>query len=298
MSAAATRPPLVVEVVTLFPELIHGNLRWGVLGRAIERGLLTVGTEDPRSHATDVHRTVDDRPYGGGPGMLLAVEPLATAIGAARARVPVGSPVIYLSAQGRPYCQADAVRLAASAGFVLLAGRYEGVDERVLEACVDEELSIGDYVLSGGELPACVVIDACARLLPGALLNERSAEEESFGSGLLDWPHYTRPEEWQGLRVPDVLRGGNHAEIARWRRMQALGRTAERRPDLWARRTPDDLDARLLEEYRAGRAATQDRSAGARAQAPAQRTDGGAPDRAPMTDAETEDSHEDRKAHV
>jgi len=270
------RPGLAVEVVTLFPELVLGNLRHGVLGRAIERGRLAVGTVDPRAYATDVHRTVDDRPYGGGPGMLLAVEPLATAIDAARARLPAGGPVIYLSAQGRQFGQADAVRLAGSAGYVLLAGRYEGVDERVLETCVDEELSIGDYVLSGGELAACVVIDACARLLPGVLDNERSAVEESFGDGLLDWPHYTRPEEWRGLKVPQVLRGGNHAAIDRWRRMQALGRTAERRPDLMARRTMDESDVRLLAEYRAARAADEATNLGARR-------------RGPKTDAETED---------
>ncbi len=279
MTATDVRAPLLVEVVTLFPELIQANLRWGVLGRAIERGLLRVGTEDPRSYATDVHRTVDDRPYGGGPGMLLAVEPLATAIAAARARLPAGGPVIYLSAQGRPFCQADAERLAASDGYALLAGRYEGVDERVLETCVDEELSIGDYVLSGGELAACVVIDACARLLPGALYNERSAGEESFGHGLLDWPHYTRPEEWRGLKVPEVLSGGNHAAIARWRRSQALGRTAERRPDLLARLVLDDLDVALLEEYRAARATDEATNVGGR-------------QRDPKTDAETEDSHD------
>jgi tRNA (guanine37-N1)-methyltransferase len=191
----ADRAPLAIEVVTLFAELVRSNLRFGVLGRAVEHGLLSVGTTDPRDWATDVHRTVDDRPYGGGPGMVLAVEPLATAVAAAKAKVPAGSPVIYLSAQGKPLEQADAVRLAALPGFVLLAGRYEGVDERLLEACVDEELSIGDYVLSGGELAACVLIDACARLLPGALANEHSAQEESFTQGLLDWPH--RPLETQ-----------------------------------------------------------------------------------------------------
>ncbi len=245
--------PLAIEVVTLFDELVRSNLRFGVLGRAVDQRLLSVGTTDPRDWATDVHRTVDDRPYGGGPGMVLAVEPLATAIRQAKAKLPVDSPVIYLSAQGKPFVQADAERLAALPGFVLLAGRYEGVDERVLEACVDEELSIGDYVLSGGELAACVVIDACARLLPGALSNEHSAQEESFAQGLLDWPHYTRPDEWQGRRVPEVLKSGNHAQIARFRRSQALGRTAERRPDLWARVVLNDLDARLLEEYRADR---------------------------------------------
>jgi tRNA (guanine37-N1)-methyltransferase len=258
-----------IEVVTLFPDFVAGAVRVGVVGRAVERGLVRVGVEDPRGYATDVHRTVDDRPYGGGPGMLLAVEPLATAVEAARRRLPAGCPVIYLSAQGRPFTQARARSLAAGPGLLLLAGRYEGVDERLLEELVDEELSIGDYVLSGGELAACVVVDACVRLLPGVLVNERSAVEESFGDGLLDWPHYTRPETWRGRAVPEVLRGGNHAAIARWRRQQALGRTADRRPDLLERLTLDDLDARLLREYRAARAAPAGAAAGtAEGQAP------------------------------
>ena len=281
-------PRLAIEVVTLFPELIHANLALGVLGRAVACGLLSVGTEDPRRYATDVHGTVDDRPYGGGPGMVLAVEPLATAIGVARARLPTGSPVIFLSAQGRPFDQAEASRLAALPGFVLLSGRYEGVDERLVEECVDWELSIGDYVLSGGELAACVVIDACARLLPGALANECSAVQESFGEGLLDWPHYTRPEEWRGRRVPQVLRGGNHAQIARWRRQQALGRTAERRPDLIGRLALEDLDVRLLEEYRAARASEQT-SPAAGPQGPAGQTSVGGSSGAPLTDAKMED---------
>ena len=262
MSDGGRTRRLAIEVVTLFPEFVAGAVRVGVVGRALERGIVSVGIEDPRSHATDVHRTVDDRPYGGGPGMLLAVEPLATAIETARRRLPAGSPVLYLSAQGRPFTQARARQLADGAGFLLLAGRYEGVDERLIEELVDEELSIGDYVLSGGELAACVVIDACARLLPGVLLNERSAVEESFGEGLLDWPHYTRPETWRERTVPAVLRGGNHADVARWRRQQALGRTAERRPDLLERVALNDLDARLLQEYRAARAAPPGAAAG------------------------------------
>lgn len=251
MSASA--PRLEIEVVTLFPELIRGHLAAGVVGRAVERGLVRVGTEDPRTYATDVHRTVDDRPYGGGPGMVLKVEPLATAIANAQARLPQGSPRIYLSAQGRPFTQDVARALAKLPGFLLLAGRYEGVDERLLEECIDEELSIGDYVLSGGELAALVVIDAAARLLPGVLGDSESAVQESFGEGaeggLLDWPHYTRPVEWRGRRVPQVLQDGNHAAIRRWRLKQAVGRTQERRPDLVAGRNWTSEERKLLAEY-------------------------------------------------
>lgn len=251
MSAQA--PRLEIEVVTLFPELIRGHLAAGVVGRAVERGTVRVGTEDPRTHATDVHRTVDDRPYGGGPGMVLKVEPLATAIANARARLPQGSPRIYLSAQGRPFTQQVARELAALPGFLLLAGRYEGVDERLLEECIDDELSIGDYVLSGGELGALVVIDATARLVPGVLGDSESAVQESFadgvGGGLLDWPHYTRPVEWRGRRVPQVLQDGNHAAIRRWRLQQALGRTQARRPDLLAGRNWTGEERKLLAEY-------------------------------------------------
>ena len=223
-----------IEVVTLFPEMISGALGFGILGRAVERGLLSVGTEDPRAHTSDVHRTVDDRPYGGGPGMVLKPEPMLAAIRAAQARLPEGSPRIYLSAQGKPLQQAQARELAALPGFLLVAGRYEGLDERVIELGIDREVSIGDYVLSGGELPALVLIDAVARLLPGALGDERSSVEESFVAGLLDWPHYTRPELFEGLAVPSVLLSGNHADIRRWRLEQAVARTRQRRPDLLA----------------------------------------------------------------
>lgn len=229
-----------IEVVTLFPEMISGALGYGILGRAIERGLLSVGTEDPRAHTTDVHRTVDDRPYGGGPGMVLKPEPMLAAIRAAHARLPQGSPRIYLSAQGARLGQAMARELAALPGFLLVAGRYEGMDERVVELGIDRELSIGDYVVSGGELPALVVIDAVARLLPGALGDERSNVEESFIAGLLDWPHYTRPESFEGLAVPPVLLSGNHADIRRWRLEQAVARTRERRPDLTSKGEPLD----------------------------------------------------------
>lgn len=242
-------------MVTLFPEMITGALRFGVVGRAVERGLLAVSTEDPRAHTSDVHRTVDDRPYGGGPGMVLKAEPLLAAIGAAHARLPPGCPRIYLSAQGTRLQQATVQELAALPGFVLVAGRYEGLDERVIELGIDRELSVGDYVLSGGELPALVTIDAVARLLPGVLGDERSSVEESFGAGLLDWPHYTRPEELAGLPVPPVLLSGNHADIRRWRLAQAVARTWQRRPDLIAGHGLAPEAARLLNEFLAARAA-------------------------------------------
>ena len=238
-----------IEVVTLFPALIADALRHGVLARALERGLLSVGTEDPRAHTEDVHRTVDDRPYGGGPGMVLKPQPLCAAIEAAWRRVPVGSARIALSAQGAVLTQARAAALARLPGLVLVAGRYEGIDERVLTRAVDQELSIGDYVLSGGELPALVLIDALARLQPGALGDERSSAQDSFGDGLLDWPHYTRPEVFDGQRVPEVLCSGDHAAIARWRLKQSVGRTWLRRPEL-LRHAPLDVERRtLLEEF-------------------------------------------------
>ena len=214
-----------IEVVTLFPDMVRAGLAEGIVGRAVKTGLLRIGTTDPRALATDPHRTVDDRPYGGGPGMVMKVEPLAGAIRAGAARLPQGAPVIALSAQGRPFTQRQAERLAGLPGMMLVAGRYEGIDQRVIDALIDEELSIGDYVLSGGELPALVVIDAVARLLPGVLGGAESAAQDSFGDGLLEWPQYTRPEEWEGQAVPSVLQGGNHAEIRRWRLKQALGRT-------------------------------------------------------------------------
>jgi tRNA (guanine37-N1)-methyltransferase len=240
---------LQIEVVSLFPEMIREALRHGIVGRALQRGLLTVGTEDPRAHTSDVHRTVDDRPYGGGPGMVMKPEPLCAAIRAARARLPAGATTVALSAQGQVLTQQRVRGLGASGGLVLVAGRYEGIDERVLESEVDLELSIGDYVLSGGELPALVLVDALARLLPGALGDERSAQQESFSAGLLDWPHYTRPEDYAGRRVPAVLLGGDHAAIDRWRLKQALGRTWQRRPELLERLELDAQRAALLQEF-------------------------------------------------
>jgi tRNA (guanine37-N1)-methyltransferase len=237
------------EVVTLFPAMIREAVRYGVTGRAITAGLVELECVDPRDYATDVHRTVDDRPYGGGPGMVMKVEPLRSAIRAAAKQVPAGALRVYLSAQGRPFDQAAARRFSALPGLVLVAGRYEGVDERLLQSEIDEEWSIGDYVLSGGEIPALALIDAVTRLIPGVLGDERSALEESFTEGLLDWPHYTRPEDFEGLRVPEALLSGNHREIARWRLKQALGRTWRRRPDLIERLTLDTEQRKLLAEF-------------------------------------------------
>lgn len=244
-----------IEVVTLFPEMIAGAAAFGILGRALERGLLSIATEDPRAHTHDVHRTVDDRPYGGGPGMVLKPEPMLAAIRAAHARLPPGSPRIYLSAQGAPLDQARVRQLAQLPGLLLIAARYEGLDERVIELGVDSELSVGDYVLSGGELPALTVIDAVARLLPGALGCERSSIEESFSEGLLDWPHFTRPEVFEGLAVPAVLLSGNHADIRRWRLEQAVSRTLRRRPDLVNRGALTPEVSRLLNQFLAAKAA-------------------------------------------
>jgi tRNA (guanine37-N1)-methyltransferase len=238
-----------IEVVTLFPPMIGAGLAAGVVGRALAAGRLAVGTENPREHAPEPHRSVDDRPFGGGPGMVLAPEPLAAAIRRASSRLPPGAPMIGLSAQGRPFTQAAARRLAGLAGFGLVAGRYEGIDQRVADALIDEELSIGDYVLSGGELPALVVIDAVARLLPGVLGDAESAAQDSFGDGLLDWPHYTRPDVWEDRAVPAVLASGNHAAIRRWRLQQALGRTWRQRPDLLGHRRLSGEERQLLEEY-------------------------------------------------
>lgn len=221
-----------IEVVTLFPEMVETLLKFGVTGRAAERGLLQVGTCNPRDYATDKRKSVDDRPYGGGPGMVMMVEPLRSAIRAARERAGNGAKVLCMSPQGRPLDQDGVRELAARAALVLVAGRYEGIDERLMQSEVDEEWSIGDYVLSGGELPALVMLDTLARLIPGALGDEDSAAQDSFMDGLLDCPHYTRPEDMEGRRVPEVLLSGDHAAIRRWRMQQMLGRTWQRRPDL------------------------------------------------------------------
>ncbi|WP_150302783.1 tRNA (guanosine(37)-N1)-methyltransferase TrmD [Pseudomonas saliphila] len=219
-------------VVTLFPEMFAALTDYGVTGRAVTRGQLSVAFSNPRDHAHDRHRTVDDRPFGGGPGMLMKVEPLLEAIEAIKQQAPTPPRVIYLSPQGQPLSQKRAGELAQLESVVLLCGRYEGIDERIIERCVDEEVSIGDYVLSGGELGAMVLLDAITRLIPGVLGHADSAVEDSFSEGWLDCPHYTRPEEFAGQRVPEVLLSGNHALIRRWRLKQSLGRTWQRRPEL------------------------------------------------------------------
>ncbi len=239
-----------IDVVTIFPGMFAAIRDYGVVGKAIQAERLRLGLHNPRDHARDRHRTVDDRPYGGGPGMVMMAEPLRAAIAEARAAGPAGRPVIYLSPQGERLDQHLLRDLAAGEGMILLAGRYEGVDERLIESEVDREVSLGDFVLSGGELAAMAVIDGVSRLLPGVLGHEDSAEQDSFSQGLLDHPHYTRPENLAGRRVPEVLLSGNHQAIARWRLKQALGRTWERRPDLLAQLELDDGQRQLLDEYR------------------------------------------------
>ena len=218
------------SVVTLFPEMFPGPLGLSLAGRALERGVWSLGAENIRAHATDRHRTVDDTPFGGGAGMVMRPDVLDAALGA----VADDRPMLYLTPRGRPLTQATVRRLVAGPGVVLLCGRYEGIDQRVIESRRLEEVSVGDYVLSGGEPAALVLLDACVRLLPGVMGAAESADEESFASGLLEYPHYTRPAEWQGRRVPDVLLSGHHAEVAAWRRRAAEQITRECRPDLWA----------------------------------------------------------------
>ena len=237
-----------IDVITLFPEMVRDCASHGIQGRAIEHGLLELQTWNPRDYTEDKHRGVDERPYGGGPGMVMQVQPLRAAIQAAR-QTAGKSPVIYLSPQGARFDQRKAQQLAALERMILVAGRYEGVDERFIDLEVDEELSAGDYVLSGGELPALMVMDAVTRLLPGALGDADSAQEDSFMAGLLDYPHYTRPEEVDGLQVPAELMGGNHADIRRWRAKQALGRTWQRRPDLLEMLQLDEQQHLLLNEF-------------------------------------------------
>jgi len=235
------------DVISLFPEMFEA-MRYGVTGRAIERGQATLALWNPRDYAEDVHRTVDDRPYGGGPGMVMMVEPLRRAIEDAKAAAPE-SRVLCLSPQGRRLDQPSVRAMASESGFVLLAGRYEGIDERLIDAHVDQEWSVGDYVLSGGELPAMVMMDAVIRLLPGVLGHADSAEQDSYGDGLLDCPHYTRPEEIDGRTVPEVLTSVNHELIRRWRLQQALGRTWLRRPDLLENRRLSSEEQVLLDEF-------------------------------------------------
>ena len=242
-----------IAVVTLFPLMIRDALAHGVVGRALERGVAQVECFDPRNYTTDLHRTVDDRPYGGGPGMVLKVEPLRAALRAAQAGLPAGSRRVYLGADGSKFEHSRAQEARDWPGLILVAGRYEGVDERFIELEIDEQWSIGDYVLTGGELPALVVIDAIVRLLPGALGSAQSAVQESFAGGLVDWPHYTRPASLEGHAVPEVLASGDHEAIRRWRLQQALGRTWLRRPELLERRGMNIEERALLEEFKCAR---------------------------------------------
>ena len=238
-----------IDVVTLFPDFIAQCSGFGVVGRAQERGLIDVKAWNPRDFTTDPYRRVDERPFGGGPGMVMLIDPLRAAINAARAADPAAAKVIYLSPQGARLDQNKVVELSKRDRMILLCGRYEGVDERLIRADVDEELSIGDYVLSGGELAAAIVIDAIGRLQEGALNDAQSAEQDSFSDGLLDCPHYTRPERHALGDVPAVLMSGDHAAIKKWRRKQALGRTWARRPDLLAEKVLSPADQKLLFEY-------------------------------------------------
>src|SRR6185295_13935742 len=242
-----------IGVVSLFAELVEPVVRFGVVGRARERGLVSLEQISPREFATDRHRTVDDRPYGGGPGMVLKYEPMRDAIRAMRARLPAGTPEVVLTAQGRPFDQQLAREWAVAPGLLLVSGRYEGLDERLIASEVTTEVALGDFVLSGGELAAAVVIDAVARLLPGVLGDENSHVEDSYTAGLLDCPQYTRPEVADGMAVPPVLLGGDHAAIRRWRLKEALGRTWLKRPRLLAERTLSPEENELLAEFKAER---------------------------------------------
>ena len=238
-----------IDVVTLFPEFVEGCAAIGVVGRAQERGVLQVKAWNPRDFTKDNYRRVDERPFGGGPGMVMLIDPLRDAIAAARAAAAEPARVVYLSPQGARLTQDKVAELALRSRLILLCGRYEGIDERLIGHVVDEELSIGDYVLSGGELAAAVVIDAIGRLQEGALNDAQSAQQDSFSDGLLDCPHYTRPERHEWGEVPPVLMSGDHAAIARWRRKQALGRTWQRRPDLLEGVLLDEKDKKLLVEF-------------------------------------------------
>ncbi len=246
----------VADVVTLFPEMFVALSQSGITRRALEEKRWSLDFWNPRDFTKDAHRTVDDRPYGGGPGMVMMVEPLEAAISSAKVRQAASglrsSRVVYLSPQGAPLTHARVMQFSASAqaeGLVLLCGRYEGIDERLIERCVDEEISIGDFVLSGGEIPAMALLDAVVRQLPGVLNDADSAVQDSFVAGLLDCPHYTRPEEYAGQRVPDVLLSGHHEAIRRWRLKQALGRTWQRRPDLLDGRVLSKEETQLLGQF-------------------------------------------------
>ena len=256
----AGRTGLRFDLISIFPGMLEAVLREGVLGRAVECGLLQVGIHDLRDYSDDRRRTADDLPYGGGPGMVLKLEPFLRAAEAIRVRHGSPAAVLLLSPQGRPFCHAEAVRLSTLRHVVLLCGRYEGIDERVRERLVTDEISIGDYVVSGGELPAAVVVDAVARHIPGVVGDEQSVREDSFARGLLDYPHYTRPATVGTLSVPEVLVSGHHGEIRRWRKREAIRRTFERRPDLLERAALDEEERAMLQELQVRRDA---RDAGA-----------------------------------
>lgn len=244
------KPTRWFGVVSLFPEMFQTFTEQGVTGRAVKQGLLKVDTFNPRDFTFDKHRTVDDRPYGGGPGMLMMVQPLTDAIHAAKKAAGTQTKVIYLSPQGKKLDQQAVRHLAKYESLIFVAGRYEGIDERVIETEIDEEWSIGDYVLSGGELPAMIMMDAIARFVPGVLGHHQSAEQDSFNEGLLDCPHYTRPEELDGRVVPEVLLSGNHEKIRQWRLKQSLGRTWLRRPELLNDLALTEEQQRLLDEFK------------------------------------------------
>lgn len=235
-------------IVTLFPEMF-APLELGITGRAQKNGLLKTNFFNPREFVFDKHHTVDDRPYGGGPGMVMMAQPLHDAVQAAKRAAPATPKVIYLSPQGKTFNQQMAMKAVDVKNFVLIAGRYEGIDERVISSCVDEEWSIGDFVLSGGELPAMTIIDATTRLLPGALGHEDSASQDTLSEGLLKYSQYTRPEEFSGMRIPEILLSGNHQAIARWRLKNALGRTWLKRPDLLTKKNLDENEMNLLMEF-------------------------------------------------
>lgn len=237
------------HVITLFPEMIEQMCEFGVLGRAIKRSIIKLTCWNPRDYTQDKHRTVDDRPYGGGPGMLMKVQPLADAINAAKQQAGDDAKVVYLSPQGQVLNQQVVIEMAEQKNMILIAGRYEGIDERLIKQYVDEEWSVGDYVLSGGEMPALIMIDAVARMLPDVLGDADSAQQDSFMEGLLDCPHYTRPEEVNGQTVPEVLLSGDHKKIDRWRKKQALGRTWLRRPDLLEMLQLNDEQKKWLFEF-------------------------------------------------
>jgi len=238
------------DVISLFPEMITNSASYGVTGRAIEREIVSLSVWNPRDYTNDRHKTVDDRPYGGGPGMVMKYQPLHDAVYQAKKAGNQDAKVVYLSPQGKPITQALLAEACNDSQLILVAGRYEGIDERFVNTDCDDEWSIGDYVISGGELAALIVIDAITRLLPGVLGHEESAQQDSHMNGLLDHPHFTRPEELEGQQVPDVLLSGNHAEIDSWRMKQALGRTWQRRPDLLEKKNLSAVQSNLLQQFK------------------------------------------------